>query len=278
MSSTLARGLKWLIPLAIVWGLTYPLTKFIATSASPIIITWVRIGVAAIFFLSLSRFKPSIGKKQFINAIFNTVLFMICLNVGTAISSNPGLAAVMVYTQPLFVVIIERLLGTKISPRTVIGVILGFIGIALSISSVSLDIGVIIALAGGISWAIGTIYYLRNLAKENVISLNAFMNLVAFPFTLALTPLDFYFNFSLTTVGLLILLGILAQAIGFYLWFNLVRELGSIRASTSSLLVPVAAYILTFAILKIIPTILETIGSVMTLFGVFLVITSRSQK
>lgn len=275
MSSTIIKGLKWLVPLAILWGLTYPLTKLVAGFASPIIITWVRLGVASIFLLSLSKFRPSIGKKQFINAIFNVILFTLCLNVGTAISSNPGLAAVMIYTQPIFVVIIERILGTQISPRAVIGVIIGFIGIALSISSVSLDLGVLIALAGGIVWAIGTVYYARNLNRENVVALNAFMTTVAFPFVFILTPVDYYFVFSLKTVGLLILLGIIGQAIGYYLWFSAIKDLGSIRASAGSLMVPVAAYILTFTILRIAPTILQIVGSIITLIGVYIAISSR---
>ncbi|AWR96920.1 EamA family transporter [Acidianus sulfidivorans JP7] len=276
MESLAVKAIKWLGPLALVWGLTYPLTKLISESASPIIITWVRIGIAAIFFLFLSNFKFKIGKKEFINAIFNSVLFMLCLNVGTSISSNPGLAAVMIYTQPLFVVVIEKILGTKISLKALSGVLLGFIGIALSITSVSLDLGVIIALIGGIVWAIGTVYYSRNLSKENVIKLNAFMNLVAFPFTVAFTPLDYYFTFSIYVIGLLILLGILAQAIGFYLWFNAVKDLGSVRASTGSLVVPIAAYILTFAILGIAPTPLEVIGSIITLIGVYITVSYRN--
>ncbi|ARM75522.1 DMT family transporter [Acidianus manzaensis] len=275
MESLAFKAIKWLGPLAIVWGLTYPLTKLIAESVSPIVITWVRIGIAAVFFLILSNFKFSIGKKQFINAIFNTILFMLFLNVGTSISSNPGLAAVMIYTQPLFVVIIEKILGTNISMRALSGVILGFVGIALSITSVSLDLGVIIALIGGIVWAIGTVYYSRNLAKENIIKLNAFMNIVAFPFTLVLTPVNYYFTVSLSIIGLLILLGILAQAVGYYLWFNAIRDLGSIRASTGSLVVPVAAYILTFVILRIAPTPLEILGSIITLIGIYITISYR---
>lgn len=278
MANTLITGIKWLIPLAIVWGLSYPLTKFISDSISPIIIAWVRIGIASIFFLILSNFKPSVGKKQFINGVLNTILFTLCFNIGTSISSNPALAAVMIYTQPLFVALMERLLGTKIPLRAIGGIILGFLGIILSIGSVSLDLGVLIALVGGIIWAIGTVYYSRNLSKQNVVALNAFMNITAFPFVLAITPLDYYFNFNLIAIILLIILGIISQAGGFYFWFNAIRDLGSIRASTGSLVVPVAAYILTFAILRILPTPLEILGSIITLIGVYLTISYKLQK
>ncbi|AWR98366.1 DMT family transporter [Metallosphaera hakonensis] len=275
MSSTLLRGLKWLGPLAIVWGLTYPLTKIVSEDVSPLMITAVRFGVGAIFFLGLSKFKISVGRKQFVTAILNFTIFLICLNVGTSISSNPGLAAVMIYTQPIFVMIFERILGTKISSRSILGILLGVLGLALSITSASLDLGILIALLGGVSWALGTVYYSRNLAKESVPRLNAFMSLVSLPITLAITPVDYYFVPTPTTIILLVILGILGQSVGYIFWFNALKEMGSIRASAGSLLVPIAAYILSFLTLGVLPSLLEAIGSVITLIGVYLTVTSR---
>ncbi|BBL47090.1 MULTISPECIES: EamA family transporter [Metallosphaera] len=134
MSNASLKGLRWLGPLAIVWGLTYPLTKIVSADVSPIIITWVRFAIGALFFLIVSGFKISVGRKQLVTAIFNFTIFMLCLNVGTSISSNPGLAALMIYTQPIFVIIFERILGTSISTRSVIGILLGILGLAFSIT------------------------------------------------------------------------------------------------------------------------------------------------
>ncbi|MCY0863022.1 MAG: DMT family transporter [Metallosphaera prunae] len=131
------------------------------------------------------------------------------------------------------------------------------------------------ALAGGISWAIGTVYYSRNLKGESIPKLNAFMSLVSLPVTLAMTPLDYYFTFTPLALVLLILLGILGQALGYILWFNALKEMGSIRASAGSLLVPIAAYILSFLTLGVIPSAGEAIGSIITLIGIYLTITSR---
>ncbi|MCH1771584.1 MULTISPECIES: DMT family transporter [Metallosphaera] len=275
MSNASLKGLRWLGPLAIVWGLTYPLTKIVSADVSPIIITWVRFVIGALFFLIVSGFKISVGRKQLVTAIFNFTIFMLCLNVGTSISSNPGLAALMIYTQPIFVIIFERILGTSISTRSVIGILLGILGLAFSITSASLDLGILIALAGGISWAIGTVYYSRNLKGESIPKLNAFMSLVSLPVALVLTPLDYYFTFTPLALVLLIALGILGQALGYILWFNALKEMGSIRASAGSLLVPIAAYILSFLTLGVLPSPGEAIGSIITLIGIYLTITSR---
>lgn len=275
MSSGLLRGLKWLGPLSIVWGLTYPLTKIVSAEVSPIVITWVRFAVGSLFFLSLSRFKVSVGRKQVITAIFNFTIFMLCLNVGTSISSNPGLAAVMIYTQPIFVILFERILGAKVPTRTIVGVILGVLGLTLSITSASLDFGILIALMGGISWAIGTVYYSRNLKSDDIAKLNAFMSLFSLPITLAITPLDFYFVFTPITLVLLITLGVLGQALGYIFWFNAIREMGSIKASAGSLLVPIAAYVLSFLTIGAVPSFGEALGSFITLCGIFITVTSR---
>ena len=65
----------WLVPLVLAWGLAYPLIKLVSTSVSPIIISWFRVGVGAIFFLAAGR-GLSVGVKQFVNGVIYFVIFM----------------------------------------------------------------------------------------------------------------------------------------------------------------------------------------------------------
>ncbi|AEB95110.1 protein of unknown function DUF6 transmembrane [Metallosphaera cuprina Ar-4] len=181
----------------------------------------------------------------------------------------------MIYTQPIFVILFERILGAKVPTRAIVGVILGVLGLTLSITSASLDFGILIALMGGISWAIGTVYYSRNLKSDDIAKLNAFMSLFSLPITLAITPLDFYFVFTPITLVLLITLGVLGQALGYIFWFNAIREMGSIKASAGSLLVPIAAYVLSFLTIGAVPSFGEALGSFITLCGIFITVTSR---
>ncbi|BFH73106.1 DMT family transporter [Sulfurisphaera javensis] len=271
-SSTGSLFLKWMIPVAIVWGLSYPLTKLVSEYASPMIISVVRVSIGFIFFYILGR-GLSVGIKQFINGLLNFVGLLTFLNLGVYFSSNPGLVAIMIYTQPLFILVIELILGTKIKMKGIIGIIIGVIGITAS-AFISFNLGLLFGLIGGIIWALGTVYYRRNLLKEDLVKLNAFMALVSIPILLAITPIDFSFAFNLTGIGLLITLGLIAQVGGFFFWFNAVKYLGSVKASTGSLLVPVTAYILSYVFFKTIPTFLEIIGSAITLIGVYLTMTS----
>ncbi len=271
----LLRGLAWLVPLVFAWGLAYPLIKLVSTSVSPIIISWFRVGIGALFFLAAGR-GLSVGVKQFVNGVIYFAIFMLLLNVGTSVSSSPGLAAVMMYTQPVFVIVIERALGTKLSSKTILGVVIGFLGVLVSAASVSFDLGILLTLMGGAVWAVGTVYYARNLEKEDVLKLNAFMSVSALPILVALTPFDYYFDFSIRVIILLLVLSVLAQALAYYLWFNVIRELGSIRASAGSLVTPVVAYAASYLLLHTVPTPLEVVGSAITLLGVYLALSSKT--
>ncbi len=264
------------MPLVFVWGFAYPMIKLVSASVSPIIISWVRVGVAAVFFLGVGR-GLSVGLKQFVNGVLYFVFFMLLLNVGTSISSSPGLAAVMMYTQPVFVIVFERILGTRLTASTVIGVVIGFLGVFVSAASARFDLGILLTLLGGAVWALGTVYYARSLVKEDVLKLNAFMSISALPIVVALTPLDSRFVFSWDAVVLLLLLGVLAQALGYYLWFNAVRDLGSIKASAGSLVTPVVAYAASYLLVHSAPTIMEAVGSAITLIGVYLALSGKNQ-
>lgn len=266
----------WLFLLLSAWGASYPLVKLLSVFVSPIIIVSFRLFVAAVFFLALGR-GLSVGLKQFINGVIYFVLFMLLLNVGTSLSSSPGLAAVMIFTQPLFVLLLERFLGVTFSIRTLVGVLVGFAGVFASAASTRFDLGIVLALFGGFAWAIGTVHYSHNLVGEDIVKLNAFTAISSLPLVLALTPLDYYFSLNIKVLILLIVLGISAQAFGYYLWFNLIRELGSVKASAASLLTPVAAYALSYLMLHVVPTIRELAGSAITLVGVYMALTGKAR-
>jgi drug/metabolite transporter (DMT)-like permease len=153
-------------------------------------------------------------------------------------------------------------------------VILGFLGVLVSAASVSFDIGILLTLMGG--RGVGTVYYARNLEKVDVLKLNVFMSVSALPIMLALTPFDYYFEFSVRIITLLLVLSVLAQALAYYLWFNAIRELGSVRASAGSLVTPVVAYAASYLLLHTVPTPLEVVGSAITLLGVYLALSSKT--
>jgi len=252
-----------------VWGLSFPLSKLALNFMSPFILTFFRFLIGGIILLAYAR-GIVYGKKEIINAILNMSLFVILLNLAINLSSNPALASVLIYTQPIFVVIIIRLLGERINPLQFIGVIIAFTGIFISVDSGEFNIGSLIAVLAAILWAIGTIYYRRNLIKENVTKLNAFMSLFSALFALPTIGIGFHFVFNIYGILLAISVAIIAQAMGFIFWFSSIRNLGPLTSSTMAILVPVSAYVFSFVILGKIPSYFQVLGSALALVGVII--------
>lgn len=66
-----------------------------------------------------------------------------------------------------------------------------------------------------------------------------------------------------------IVVALVAQVVGFLLWFLGVKDLGPpVTASSMSILVPASAYLFALLILGKVPTEMEVIGSAVTLIGV----------
>ncbi len=261
------KGYLSILGVIVVWGLSFPLSKMALYFMSPFVLTFIRFLVGGAILLAYAR-GMAVGKKEAVNAILNMGLFVILLNIAINLSTNPALASVLIYTQPIFVIILLRLMGESVSPLQVLGTIVAFAGIFISVDSTSFSLGSLIAVIGAIVWALGTIYFRRNLMKTDVVKLNAFSSLFSALFVSPL--LQVQYSFSLRGLPYALLVAVLAQALGFIFWFTAVKALGPMNSSTLVIMVPVSAYLFSFALLNDVPTPIEIIGSGLALVGVLL--------
>lgn len=264
------RGYLAILGVLIAWGSSYSISRIAMEFMSPFALSMFRFVVGGLVMLVIAR-GLIINLKSFINALLNSALFVIFLNLAILYTTNPALAAVLAYTQPIFVLIISAIMGyEKVSRFQVLGVVVAFLGILISVGSMSFDLGSLIAIIGGFTWALGTIYYRKNLIQEDLVKLNASMSLFSSVVTLPILIADPPRSLTLSMLTWGIIVAIISQVIGFLLWFLSIRELGAVTASSMSLLVPVMAYVFAYFLLSKVPTIIELIGSTLTLFGVFL--------
>ncbi|MEM3911954.1 MAG: EamA/RhaT family transporter, partial [Saccharolobus sp.] len=91
-SSTATLFMKWMTPVIVLWGLSYPLTKLVTYYSSPMIVSVVRVLCGIYLFYLLGR-GLSIGLNEFINGLLNFAIFLTLLNLGIYFSPNPGLVA-----------------------------------------------------------------------------------------------------------------------------------------------------------------------------------------
>ena len=264
------RGYLAMIGVLTAWGSSYSISKVAMYYMSPFVLTMYRFAIGGLVLALVGR-GLIINRKYVINALLNGALFVVFLNIAIQYSTNPALVSVLVYTQPIFVLILSIALYHE-KPRAlqVIGIALAFTGLLIAVGVYSFDIGDVIAILGAFVWALGTHYYRRNLVNEDLIKLNASMAvisaLIASP-TLIINP---YMSPSISAVAWGVLVALVAQVAGFLLWFLGVKDLGPITASSISILVPASAYVFALLILGKVPTMTEIIGSAIALVGVLL--------
>lgn len=155
----------------VIWGSTYLLNKIAVAQIPPFQIGAIRYLIAGILIFIIGKLiglSLKITKKQLINTIIAGFLFLAGGNgvlVWALKYVDSGMAALEISAQPLVVLILMRLiLGKKIQPMSIIGVVLGIIGIYLLISQnqlISSDdtvLGLAMIFFCMLSWAFGSIF------------------------------------------------------------------------------------------------------------------------
>ncbi len=252
------------------WGFSWPSAKMALCFMSPYLLSLLRFSIGALFLLLFAQ-RPIFTPRVVVGALLNGAFFVTLVNKAVSMSTNPALASALVYTQPLFVMLLLRCSGEKLKGTQIFGVLLAFFGVVVSAGSVHFDRGVLMAIFSGFVWATGIVYYRKYLRNEDVLQFNTSLNILSAIFVAPLAILvDARFHFSLEAIGWGVLTAFVSQVAGFLLWFLSLKNLGVATASAFSLLVPVWAYVFTYLLMTHIPEPLQILGSFATLLGVFL--------
>lgn len=159
----------------IAWGLCWPIYKNALPYTPPILFAGMRalLGGLLLTIFLLPRLRKikwrENWKKYCLSALLNAVLFYGLQTIGLGYLPE-GLFSVLVYFQPVLIGLFAWiLLGEQMTRMKVIGLIIGFLGI-LTISSDGLNgkisiLGIVLALASALSWALGTIY-VKKVSKQ----------------------------------------------------------------------------------------------------------------
>ncbi len=154
--------------LVIMWGVNWPLSKAALAYSPPLLFAGIRtlIGGLLLVIVALPRFHKLRLKETWpiylVSALLNITLFYGLQTIG--LNYLPaGLFSAIVFFQPVLMGVFSWLwLGESMFVLKVIGLILGFAGVAV-ISAAGFGghisvIGVLLALGSAISWALGTVY------------------------------------------------------------------------------------------------------------------------
>ncbi|QED36932.1 EamA family transporter [Antarcticibacterium arcticum] len=277
----------------VIWGSTYLLNKVAVTELPPFMLASIRFTIAGllIFFLcKIMRISLAITRKQLINTIIAGFLFLAFGN-GVVVWAlkyvDSGFAALQISAQPLVILILMWLIdGKKIKPMSMVGVILGIVGIYLLVSQKALInnensiLGMGMIFLCLLSWAYGSLF-----VSKASLPTNYFVNTGYQMFTggilLMLASLAFGEPWSspavwsLPTQYSMILLIIFGSIVAFTSFNYLLKVVSPEKVATSTYVNPIIALLLGWYFLNEQITLQSVIAATVLLTGVYFINTRK---
>ena len=268
-----------------VWGMNYLFVSLGLGYSSPFWLALLRSGLGtaatAVLLTPLRQWGRLDGRGRrdaMLLGLPNTTAFFVLWFLA-ARSVFPGVAAVLIYTFPLWVALLSApVLGHRLSGRHWLSVAVGFLGVVLisevgaAVSSAVSPLAVLELLGASISWALGTVLFQRRFVREEMLEANAFqllggtLGILAVTLLIAPTPIP---AASPILLGIALWLGVLGTALAYAVWYHL---LGRTRAATLSgylFLVPVVALVASAILLGERLSTVQVVGVALVLGSIY---------
>ncbi|MBL4724709.1 MAG: EamA family transporter [Lutibacter sp.] len=277
----------------VIWGSTYLLNKIAVSEIPPFTLASIRFTIAGllIFLIAkISRMSLKITKKQLKNTIIAGFLFLTFGN-GVVVWAlkyvDSGFAALEISAQPLVVLLLMRIIqGKKIQAMSVIGVVLGVVGVYLLVSQKQLIaqegsvMGMIMIFTCLISWGYGSIFISKADLPSNyfvstgyqMVTAGVMLFIASFIFGETKTsPVEWSQPVQIS----MILLIIFGSIIAFTSFNFLLRTVSPEKVATSTYVNPIIALILGRYLLNEQITQQSIIAAVVLLTGVYFINTNK---
>ena len=294
MKNSKTRIVLSFISIYVIWGSTYLFNKVAVTALPPFFLASIRFltaGVIMIAIASLLKIKLSLTKKQLINTAIVSFFFLVYGNsvfVWALQYVDSGFSSLIAATQPLFVLILMRIIDHKpMQKKSIIGIVLGILGMYLLVSQQAYSssenslLGIVVMLTCVLSWSYGSVFVAKAALPKNFLVSTGYQMIIggliqAF-ISVSLqetwsSPLSWSPNVQLAMFLLIILGGIIA-----FTAFNyLLKTVSTEKVATSAFVNPVIALFMGWFFLEEYLTVQSMVASVILLTGVYF-ITSRKR-
>lgn len=277
----------------VIWGSTYLLNKIAVTELPAFMLAGIRFVVAGLLIFIIARilgFPLRITKKQFINTIKAGFLFLTFGN-GVVVWAlqfvDSGFAALEVSAQPLVVLLLMRILqGKRIQPMSIVGVLLGIVGIYLLVSQkqiITKDgaiLGMMLIFACMLSWAYGSLFVGKADLPANYF-VNTGYQMVTGGISMFLISLVIGeqwispTEWSLPVLWSILLLIVFGSIVAFTAFNYLLQVVSPEKVATSSYVNPIIAMLLGWYFLNEEITTQSIIAAIVLLTGVYFINTKK---
>lgn len=247
-----AASLARLILLSAIWGASFLFLRIGAPVLGAALLIFVRVVLAALFLLVVGLgLRKAFGVRQhwrnfLVLGFLNSALpFLLFAQAAKTISAS--LLSILNATAPIWAAVIGALwTGTRLAPRSLIGLALGIAGVALlaGVETLALPAGGWVAIAAALgaacSYGIATIYAKSANSAGPFASAQGSMAAA----TLLIAPVMVFTPLPATmpeahVIGSVIALGVLCSGVAYLLYFRLIEDIGATPALTVTFLIPV---------------------------------------
>lgn len=260
------KAMITLVALGWIFGSSFLFVKVIVDdiSATELVTARLFLGAATLgaLMLALRRtpsFTPAALAGIVALGIFESVIPYTLIAIAE-VKIDSGIASVLVSTMPMFTVVFAAALpDERLAPRGFLGLAVGFLGVVVltggdmvNLTS-SNTLGMLAVVVAAASYGIAAVIAKQLLRTHDAISLTASQMAIAAVISLGITlvfeGVPAYGALHTDSALALIALGIPCTAGAFALYFWVVGQIGSVKASLVTYIVPVAGLILGWAVL-----------------------------
>jgi drug/metabolite transporter (DMT)-like permease len=270
-----ARAKLLLVALCLLWGTTWPVMKIALEDIPPLSMRTMTAAFGALTMFGiclLARRRLHIATAKawghvFIISLLNIAAFSL-LSAYAQMAAATSRVTILIYTMPIWTVLLAwLLLRERPSARQVLAVVLCALGLAVLIyplAAKGVPLGLLLAVAAGMSWGAGTVYVKWARVDLDPLALAFWQLVIAFLVIAAcLLAFDGRLNLDHAHAGSLLATayaGVIGSGIAYALWFEIMRRLPAGTASLGTLGIPVVGVISTVLIVGERPTAADITG------------------
>jgi len=264
-----------LVALSFAWGFTWPAMRIALQDIPPFSMRVVSIGLGMASLLAVVKLQGRSfalgGRRDWLHVIVAGMLNIVgftMLSSFALLLAGTGRVAMLSYTMPIWAALFAWFaLGERFTAPRILALVLCCAGLAIVIYPVAeagVPLGLLLALATGISWGAGTVYLKWARISGDTVAVAAWQLVVAFLFVAACVPLV-EGSLHITQARLPALIGtvftgVIGSGLAYFLWFKIIGRLPAMTASLGILSAPVIGVISTVVMLGERPTVPDLIG------------------
>ena len=278
------------LTVCIVWGTTYLAIRIAVRTIPPMLLTGTRFVVAGLILLAISLLRGEAipRTRRLLTDLFIVAVLMVGIGNFTVVWAEQwvpsGIAALLVATAPFWAVVMERTQkhGERISLRRGMGMLIGFVGVALLVTptgagnafEVHLVVGAILLQFASMAWQYGTVRAKYNLTEVPSLMSSALQMLIGGTVVaiIGLATGELHrLTFTAKGLGSLAYLTLFGSVIAYTAYVYALKNLRVTTLTLYAYINPIVAVILGWLILNEQLTALSIVAMLIILAGVAIV-------